>query len=330
MNRTKLCLLAVAALSLASRANAADLVGFSADGRYVAFQDNGVEGDRAWAKIFFIDVAKNDYAAPPMKAQLSPGLEEGHDIETAISEASTKSAAALKKLGIEPEKHGKPLKLDGGSFSGPDGAIWEIEISSTPAPGRPEDCHRTGPGKLLRASLSSPYGEPVALQHDKKLPGSRKCARNYKLDGAFSHRKGLLVLVGYEQVEGPGRTESYVMGVTGKLEVMNREANLPPKLREQGPGPILASCNLMETENSCTDYRSFPLPEAKLEESCVQGAGAWSSSPCPTANLFGTCDQSETLERFYGAGPFEEGGQKRAKRSCEVELVKKGKWIPGK
>ena len=43
-----------------------NFIGFSKDGRYLAFEEYGIQDGSGWAysKFYFVDVAKNAYAAP--------------------------------------------------------------------------------------------------------------------------------------------------------------------------------------------------------------------------------------------------------------------------
>ena len=80
-------------------------IGFSKDGKYLAFEEYGVKlaGEEGYSSIFFVDTTKNDFAAPRVSYSINDSFEETYDYSsdsTARQRAWNSAASSLKKLGI--------------------------------------------------------------------------------------------------------------------------------------------------------------------------------------------------------------------------------------
>jgi predicted secreted protein len=82
-----------------------NFIGFSKDGKYLAFEEYGVkfDGEEGYSSIFFVDTTKNDFAAPRISYSIKDSFEETYDYSsdsTARRRARIAAAPILKKLGI--------------------------------------------------------------------------------------------------------------------------------------------------------------------------------------------------------------------------------------
>jgi len=80
-------------------------IGFSKDGKYLAFEEYGVKfpDEEGYSSIFFVDTTKNDYAAPRVSYTIKDSFEETYDYSsdsTARKRSLIAAASRLKKLGI--------------------------------------------------------------------------------------------------------------------------------------------------------------------------------------------------------------------------------------
>ena len=104
--RTMQCLVLAVATALAPAALAGDfaerrIIGFSADGKYFAFEQFGVQDGSGfpYAEIFVIDIEKDAWAPDtPIRISLR---EEGKTLADARTQASSQAAAALSSLKID-------------------------------------------------------------------------------------------------------------------------------------------------------------------------------------------------------------------------------------
>jgi predicted secreted protein len=212
--------LLVALLFLAASARAAEVsfIGFSEDGKYVAFREEGVGAGSGfpWAKVVYIDVKKNDYASPPTHVELDSGDAVP---EEAVGEANAKAGPVMRKLGIQFEMYGEKVVVEGDAFTAGT-KKYLVTVGGTRAPGPEEACQDRGPGELLRVAVTPAGGKDKPLQVDRKLPRSRACAREYKLHSAYMHRDALLLLVSYQDPTFEGQSETRFMGVTARLSAL--------------------------------------------------------------------------------------------------------------
>jgi predicted secreted protein len=239
-----LALLALSAPALAGDAAELELLGFSADGRYLAFEQYGIlDGSGTpYAEIFFIDVPANAYAAKPVKSDVQP------DVSLDKARESTRQAAAddLKKLKIDPKQRGQHLIAHGLHDLGV--APREVEFTpQLPLGGMAyesyrlhlesraieQDCFGLGQAQIFTLALHLPDGKTVrTLQHDGKLPESRGCPLEYRIQDVYLYKeRRLAVFLNVFQPGYEGRNMRYLV-VTSELPEQEKEKEKPEDVRQ--------------------------------------------------------------------------------------------------
>ncbi|MGE0213239.1 MAG: DUF2259 domain-containing protein [Parvibaculaceae bacterium] len=172
-------------------ADAADrtLLGFSADGRWFAFEQYGVQDGSGfpYAELYVIDLDKDAWAAgTPVKALIQ---DEGSNVKTARDDIARRAAPFLEKLAI-----GHPGRLLAGNAVGeevsdttrmtfrshhntPEQTALRLEM--IPLPATCPDPGEKPMGFVLSASRSQ--GPVRELYRDKAVPSSRGCPLEYRL-----------------------------------------------------------------------------------------------------------------------------------------------------
>src|SRR5687767_594253 len=112
-NTRNLILAALVLLFAVASADAGDFatlnfIGFSKDGKYLAFEEYGVQDGSGfpYSSIYFVDVAKNSYAAPPVNISIE---NEAMSESQARTRARTRAAATLRRLRIVDRNTGTLL-----------------------------------------------------------------------------------------------------------------------------------------------------------------------------------------------------------------------------
>jgi predicted secreted protein len=170
------------------------ILGFSPDGRYFAFEQFGVQDGSGfpYADIFVIDTATDKWdSGSPYRVMMR---DDRAEIKWARREAMTKAGNRLRELVIS-----NPGRL---LASNPPPEIstdpHSITVNAHPAIPQAEepwtlrmqeiaiaraDCTPLlgGPAKGFRLSLTGPDGVTRVLQDDKKVPESRGCPMRYAL-----------------------------------------------------------------------------------------------------------------------------------------------------
>jgi predicted secreted protein len=188
-------------LSLAQAGDIAhfDLIGFSSNGKYLAFGQAAI-GDGTgfpYAGIDVIDVVKNTLVASSnVDTQTDNSSTAG--VRAAVL---TKAAPMLKKYGIQT---GTQSRFVAGALGGAQGAVmdntlefnakghaYRLELSMRDG-GQESECNGHAP-QLLKVML---FGKVArVLQNDAKLPSSRRCAADYRMHSVFVYGSSLVVFV---------------------------------------------------------------------------------------------------------------------------------------
>ncbi len=197
-----LLLVAAGPLQAADKATA-ELVGFSQDGRYVAFEQFGSQDGSGfpYAEIFIIDVAANDWAVDPIRVlidndALAETLPPPAAVMKARQEAATEARNALASLGIIQGNVGTQMihrpytDLDAAphiaTFSMTAVATSYIgerhQVLLTERPAASPDCEYFGPNVIFTLTLQPDGGVPVVLQEDRQLFSSRGCPHGYRIE----------------------------------------------------------------------------------------------------------------------------------------------------
>ena len=215
-----------------------NVIGFSMDGKYLAFEEYGVQDGSGfpYSTIFIIDVAKNSYAVPPVKKQTEKETVTGDAIRLT---AKTAAAANMKKFKIVPGNTGKLVvarlitDLNAGNVKpGNEGKNQKIEFTDY----RDSSYYEREYELLLKTSevktKACEYAsEPVLkfdlmlketkaktekiLQSDKTLPESRGCSLAYSIQSVYVYKNNVAVFLNTYSTgfEGPNMRFLSVTGI---------------------------------------------------------------------------------------------------------------------
>ena len=175
-----------------------ELIGFSKDGAYVAFEQMKTnDGDRrAYAETSFVSVKNNR-----LEAEI-PTYFEFEETSWADAKRSTPDLPALmKKYGIIPGNQGRFIGITPPHYETPISEFFALDrsyglsIATKPAAYTGDRC--TKPPQLLVVKLSV-GGKTRDLQRDTRLPDSRECAYGYEMRSAHLYGRSLAVFVSYK------------------------------------------------------------------------------------------------------------------------------------
>lgn len=214
-----------------------NVIGFSKDGKFMAFEEYGT-GDGSgypYVNIFFINVEKNSYAAEPYRLM----IENENSTETiARNKAKLATEKKLKELKIirgnmgkhlvsrlltdidvrETESDTTPVEL---RFSEEVGSMYkrgDYTLKLTPSEVTTKDCEGFGfPTFKFELSLrDNEAKKTIVLQKDNDLPKGRGCALGYRIQDIFLYERNLVVFISVYKpgFEGP---DMDFMAVAGKL-----------------------------------------------------------------------------------------------------------------
>lgn len=212
--RGALVLLFIHTALFAGDASMYDLIGFSADGKYVAFERYGVYDGSAfpYCEIFIVDVAQNDYPVRPLRHV----IEDSPTDRDARVEAKKTAKSLLQQFGIidrnigtKAWEAGRNMDLKEAHFLDREQTLKAILIE--------EDVEMeciAGPAKIFRLELEYEDGAVMTLQHDTALPDSRGCAYVYRIMAVYTYLTSMAVIVEYSSdgYEGPNVRQLIVTG----------------------------------------------------------------------------------------------------------------------
>lgn len=204
------------------------ILGFSPDGRYLAYEVSGVQDGSGspYCEIYFIDVVRNEYAASPVRLR---GREsESRQLAGLRQQAALSAAPSLQSLSIAAAVKGKALvhhpltdlTSDGcyvkfstfpGPPPGPGGSIYELVLEERPAGKSCFDLE----AKIFTLRLQQGARTRI-LQHDTRLPASRGCVFRYRIERVIAYEQKIAVFLNtfLPGFEGP---DVRYMVVTGEL-----------------------------------------------------------------------------------------------------------------
>lgn len=245
MRKTKLLVLAaVAVLTFGSIARAGDyatlnFVGFSKDGRYLAFEEYGVQDGSGfpYSSFYFIDVAKNSLAAPSINIRLDN--EQATETQ-ARSRAKLKATATLRKLrivtgntgqltvsrmltdlNVEAPGSGKSQKIN---FAEIVGSMYrrgdhELVLNPIEVKVRAKACDYSDlPIYKFELSLKDKEADKtIILQKDGTLPNSRFCPIDYSIQFIYLYEDNIAVFLNTYNIGFEGPDMRYLV-VTGKFK----------------------------------------------------------------------------------------------------------------
>jgi predicted secreted protein len=243
MKNTSVVSLFAAILLLAANCFAGDyatlnVLGFSNDGRYLAFEEYGWQDGSGfpYATIYFIDTAKNAYAAPKVDVM----IENESATETAArSRVAALAAKKLKQFRIVRGNTGRlilshpltDLTFEGEAAKKADTLVkfseevtpyhreGDYELLLTPVKVMPKECTDYGNDIfMLELKLTNNAGDSTSkfLQKDTSLPASRGCVMSYRIQDVYIYKGIIAVFMSFDTpgFEGP---DSRFMAISGKL-----------------------------------------------------------------------------------------------------------------
>jgi len=196
-----LATLALAWPALAGDRALIELIGYSTDARYFAFEEYGIQDGSGfpYSTIYVIDIAADSWIPDsPFRARLE---EDGANTFRARQESRELAAEALEGLDIVAPAQfialngdGEPVdgkSLDFGAVGWDPGAIVGMNrlTLETFDADSPTDCEGLigDPAKGYRLVLESGDEAPLVLHEDgDKLPASRGCAMDYRIFGVVT------------------------------------------------------------------------------------------------------------------------------------------------
>lgn len=229
-------------LLLAANCSAGDyatlnVIGFSKDGRYLAFEEYGTQDGSGfpYSNIYFIDTAKNAYAAPRIVVM----IEKETAVEsTARKRASLLAAKKLRQFGIVKGNTGKPVvshlmtddTFDDGSDDKRANFVkfaeevqsmhreGDYELLLTPIAANDKNCEVYGDVFMLELKLTNKADDSSKfLQKDATLPSSRGCPLSYRIQDVYVYQGVVAVFVNVftQGFEGP---DMRYMAAAGNLK----------------------------------------------------------------------------------------------------------------
>jgi predicted secreted protein len=245
ISRLALAALTVAILFTAVRGGdyaTLNFIGFSKDGRYLAFEEYGTQDGSGfpYSNIYVVDVAKNAYAATPVRVRL--------DSETATerlarSRAKLGSTAAFRKFGIVAGNTGKHVvsrmltDISGNhfysekpssdqtiNFAAVIGSMYrsgDYDLKLKSVQTKTKECdYAEDDYDIFMLDLSLRDAEQdrtIVLQKDATLPASRGCPVNYAIQHVYLYENYVAVFLNTYHMGFEGPDMRYMV-VTGKIK----------------------------------------------------------------------------------------------------------------
>jgi predicted secreted protein len=170
-----------------------EIIGFSPDGAYFAFEEYGVQDGSGfpYSNIFIIDTAKDDWlAGTPIRRRVD---DEMAPLSRARAESRAKALPLLAKHGIAPrgvlavsnpatELSANPYKVRFrlNPFFNMAERAWTLDLEPLPFPPTAA-CENFGTTQGLKLTITDPDGKQRVLSEDKSVPDSRFCPRGYAI-----------------------------------------------------------------------------------------------------------------------------------------------------
>ncbi|WP_306257683.1 DUF2259 domain-containing protein [Pararhizobium sp. IMCC21322] len=198
-------LIAVFAGLMVSEASAADLAelgstGFSDDGAYFAFEQYGIQDGSgfAYASITIVDVKTDSWVSgTPIDVVLQ---EDSSSPNQARASAQQKASALLSQYGVKSSNGVLVAHNPSSEVSADPKNVRFIPVKSTMASGTPfevqldtfelsagDNCAVFGTTYGFRLLLAVP-GSVKILHEDTRIPTSRGCPLDYRIDQVYAHR----------------------------------------------------------------------------------------------------------------------------------------------
>lgn len=246
MNTIKKSFLSIAFLLFVCSANifagdyaSLNVIGFSQDGKYLAFEEYGTQDGSGYpySTIYFIETAKNSFAAKAVQVRLD---NETATEATARLKAKTSAAATLKKLkivtgnvgdlvvarlitdlnsgGIGKDNKNQLIKFTDYRVSDYFENEFELNLKTSEVKVKPCVDYIDRPGLKIDLTLKNVRKEDsktIILQSDKSIPESRNCPHDYSIQNVYTYKNHIAVFLNVYTAgfEGPDMRYMAVTGV---------------------------------------------------------------------------------------------------------------------
>lgn len=207
-----------------------NFIGFSKDGKYLAFEEYGTQDGSGfpYANVYFVDTVKNSYAAAPVKVRLD---DEARTEAQARTRAKVGAAANLRKFRIVDGNTGSlvvarlltdlsltdaPLKPAAGQMQSlnftdyRNSNYFENEYNLTLAPSEVKDkqCASYTEQTVYKFDLTLRDVRKETkkiLQKDSALPAGRNCPLDYSVQSVYLYKNKIAVFLNVFSLgfEGP-------------------------------------------------------------------------------------------------------------------------------
>jgi predicted secreted protein len=203
-----------------------DFLGFSRDAKYIAFEQYGSTPSGVYSELYFVDVADNSWAEKPLILNA-----EGDDSELNALRQKNRAAARnlFSRFGITGTLTGTHLishtlhdvnaPTNTVTFT-PDyplGAYDRFDLILAQRP-TTTDCGELGKAQIFTLSLiDQGSGKETILQKDTRLPSSRGCILNYRIQDVYLKNDALAVFLNLFSPSIEGQAIRYLV-VTGEVK----------------------------------------------------------------------------------------------------------------
>jgi predicted secreted protein len=218
-----------------------NFIGFSKDGRHLAFEEYGIQDGSGWAysNFYFVDVVKNVYAAPSITIRIENDYATERQART---KAKLSAAASLRKLRIVERNVGTQvvsrlltdvsanhyLSSDTGKtqtveFAEMIASMYrkgDYELVMNPSEVKVKDCEYTDDQSVFKLELllkDKDLDKTVVLQRDSALPKSRACPLSYAIQHVYLYENNIAVFLNTYHMGFEGPDMRYLV-VTGKYK----------------------------------------------------------------------------------------------------------------
>ena len=229
----------VISMSAAQAGDFANLtfIGFSKDGRYLAFEEYGTQDGSGWpySNFYFVDVVKNVYAAPSITIRIENDYATERQART---KAKLAAAASLRKLRIVERNVGTQVvsrlltdveanhylssaagKMQTVKFAEIIGSMYrkgDYELVMNPSEIKVKACEYSDQSvyKLELLLKDKDLDKTVVLQRDSALPKSRACPLSYAIQHVYIYENNIAVFLNTYHMgfEGPDMRHLVVTG----------------------------------------------------------------------------------------------------------------------
>ena len=230
-----ICLFALASTAIAGDYATLNFIGFSNNGRYLAFEEYGVQDGSGfpYSNIYFIETAKNTMAAPSVVVRLD---DEYASEKMARARSAALAAKKLRQLGIVRGNTGKhvvshlindltfekdPFATEV-TFAEEIGSMYkqgEYYLKLRPVKVVIKDCEPYDYETLMMDLTLTNKDDNTTrtLQKDTTIPKSRGCAHGYRIQDVYLYKGSIAVFINVftQGFEGP---DMRFMAVSGQYK----------------------------------------------------------------------------------------------------------------